>query len=800
MKADKIREVVASMTLEEKASFIAGRDFWSLQGLEREGIPSIMVTDGPHGLRKQTAATDMLGLNESNPAIAFPAGCAQASAFDPAVAETVGRELGKLAQAENVGVVLGPALNIKRSPLCGRNFEYYSEDPLVSGRTAAAAIRGVQGEGVGACPKHYCANNQEYYRMTSNSVVDEQTMREIYLPGFETAVKDAQPWSIMCSYNRLNGTYLSENRKYLTEILKEEWGFDGAVMTDWGACDEPVESLAAGLDLEMPGAAKDNVRAVRSAAESGQLPMEVLDEAVARVLTMITRYTERHDPEMDGTDAAKYYDFEAGHAAARTAAEECAVLLRNEGGVLPLSREEKVVFLGEFAEAPRYQGGGSSHISPYRVTSAKEAVLGWENVSFAQGYRETASPEESEALLQEAVQAAQRADKAVIFAGLPESYESEGLDRADMNLPAEQNRLISAVAAVQPNTIVVLHNGAPVALPWLEEVAGVLEMYLGGEAVGEAAVNLLYGEVNPGGRLAETFPLRVEDTPCYPYYGVEKDDVVYREGRLVGYRFYETMKREAAFPFGYGLSYTSFAYSDLTLEKGASEAAEGQQAQAGAEHSAEAGAGAAGGQTGWISMTDEDTLTVRVSVTNTGSRAGKEVVQLYIGNAKGDTVRPLRELRDYAKVELQPGETKEVSFTLGKRAFAEWNEQAGDWSVPEGVYTVEIGRNASEILCSAPVQVSPVQPRPVLFTVNSPLGDVMKTPAGQAVLGQMMQAMKGEVNAPSESEASPMSDEATQATGMAMPLRALVSFAPDMTRAQAQQIVDAINAAQGQAR
>lgn len=460
MDAQKIRR---RMTLEQKAAFCSGLDFWHLHGVEN--IPPVMVTDGPHGLRKQAEGVDHLGLNESVKAICFPAGCALACSFDPELAERMGAELGKLAQAEDISAVLGPAMNIKRSPLCGRNFEYYSEDPLLSTKMASGAVKGIQSRHVGACPKHFLANNQEYYRMSSNSVVDEQTMREIYLASFEETVREAKPWTVMCSYNKINGTYACENKTYLTDILRGEWGFDGYVMTDWGALDDPVESLKAGLDLGMPGPSPESVRQIVQAVENGTLNEAVVDQAVDRILSVVLKYVENHD---DGAS----YDYEAGHEAARQIETECAVLLKNEDHVLPLSETENVVMIGQYCKAPRYQGGGSSHINPYRVSCAWDEVGKLPHVTYAQGYSDRNGDDDS-ALLAEAVEKAQLADKAIIFAGLPDAYETEGVDRKSIDMPENQNRLIAAVAAVQPNTVVVLHNGSAISMPWLPSVKAV---------------------------------------------------------------------------------------------------------------------------------------------------------------------------------------------------------------------------------------------------------------------------------------------------------------------------------------
>lgn len=751
---NKIKELIEQMTLDEKIKMCVGKDFWHTQGCERLGIPSVMVTDGPHGLRRQEGAGDQLALGNSEKAICFPAGCAIASSFDPDLAKTVGSELGKLAQTLGVATVLGPAMNIKRSPLCGRNFEYYSEDPLVSSEIAKGMIEGIQKEHVGACPKHFVANNQELYRMTSNSVVDEQTMREFYLASFEDAVKEAKPLSIMCSYNKINGTYASENKEYLTDILRGEWGFEGEVMTDWGACDDPVESLKAGMDLCMPGPGPDNVRQIIEAVENGTLDEAVVDQAAARVLRMVLEY-EAHKTDED-------YDFEIGHEMAKKVSEESSILLKNEDKILPLKESEKVLFVGNFVRTPRYQGGGSSHINPYKVTSVWEEVGDLETVSYAQGYGE----DPDERLLEEAVQAAKKAEKVVIFAGLTDSFESEGYDRKDLNIPAHQEKLIQEIAKVQPNTIVVLHNGSPIAMPWAEDVKGILELYLGGEAVGTAVANLLYGKVNPSGRLAETFPYEVEDTPTYPYYGVEKDDVLYREGVLVGYRYYETLKKQVLFPFGYGLSYTEFEYSNLMLDK--------------------------------ESMNDSEEVRVSVDVTNTGSMQGKEVVQVYVAGGRKDKVRPVRQLRAFQKISLMPGETKTVEFKLGRRAFAEWNVQIHDWYVPDGTYEIQIAKSASEILMKKEITVTSTRLLKPHFTINSPMGDMLSHPTAAPVLKAAMAELMGKERAArmessQSDESGALNSQAMEASMMATPMRSMISFSPDAKKNQIEKLIQRIN-------
>lgn len=548
METAKIKELVSKMTLEEKASLCSGLDFWHTKGVERLGIPSEMVSDGPHGLRKQDDKADHLGINDSIQAVCFPAGCATASSFNRELVTKLGETLGEECQAENVSAILGPAMNIKRSPLCGRNFEYYSEDPLVSTEMAGALVHGVQSKHIGTSPKHFMANNQEYHRLTSSSEMDERTMREIYLASFEGMVKKEKPWTIMNAYNKLNGTYLCENKEMLTDVLRREWGFDGYVMTDWGAMNDRVEALKAGCNLEMPSCEGATDAEIVAAVQDGTLDESVLDKSCEEYLNVIFKYEENRDKNA-------VFQHEKDHETAREIEEECIVLLKNEDALLPLSADKKVAFIGKYAEKPRYQGGGSSHINSFKTESAMDAVeflatVKKENITFAKGFDDV-EDKADEALAAKAVEAAANADVAVIFAGLPDSFESEGYDRKHLGMPNCQNALIEAVAEAQPNTIVVLHNGAPVEMPWLGKVKAVLEAYLGGQAVGGAVVNVLYGNANPSGRLAETFPLRIQDTPCYLNYGGEHDKSVYSEGVFVGYRYYTSKEMEVLFPFGY---------------------------------------------------------------------------------------------------------------------------------------------------------------------------------------------------------------------------------------------------------
>lgn len=560
MTKEKIKDLIAKMTLEERAAMCSGADFWHTESCERLGIPASMVSDGPHGLRKQDDKADHLGVNESIKAVCFPAGCGTAASFNRDLLYHMGETLGNECQAEGVSVILGPAVNIKRSPLCGRNFEYYSEDPLVASEIAGSLIRGVQSKHVGTSLKHFLANNQETRRMSVDEIIDERTLNEIYLAAFEGAVKKAKPWTVMCSYNKINGTYTAAHHKYLTETLRDKWGFDGYVMSDWGAVNDRVEDLKAGLDLEMPSSMGVNDKLIVEAVQNGTLEEQVLDTAVERILNIVYRYNENRDTEA-------VFDLDHDHEVAKKVAEETIVLLKNEN-VLPLTEGEEIAFIGKYAKKPRYQGGGSSHINSHKITGALDAAeaAGNTHIVYAQGFDDK-EDKTDEVLLAEAVETAKKAKAAVIFAGLPDAFESEGFDRKHMRMPDCQNELIERVAAVQPNTIVVLHNGAPVEMPWADRVKGILEAYLGGQAVGGAEYDILFGKVNPSAKLPETFPKQLEDNPSYLAGFGEGDHVEYREGIFVGYRYYDKKKMDVLFPFGYGLSYTTFAYSNLCLDK-----------------------------------------------------------------------------------------------------------------------------------------------------------------------------------------------------------------------------------------
>ena len=733
-----IKKIISEMTLEEKAGLCSGADFWRTKAVERLNVPQMMVSDGPHGLRKQDDAADHVGINDSIKAVCFPPGVTIASSFDRDLINTIGRALGESAQAEELGIVLGPAVNIKRSPLCGRNFEYLSEDPYLSSEMATSQIKGIQSQGIGTSIKHYLANSQEHRRLSSDSIVDERTLREIYLPTFEKAVKEAKPWTVMCSYNRINGIHASEHYQFLTSILRDEWGFDGFVVSDWGAVNDRVKGLAAGLDLEMPYSHGETDKQIVQAVKNGTLDEALLDKSVKNILGVIDKWIKQRKP-------LAIFDREAQHKMARKAAGESMVLLKNER-ILPLKKSGKIAFIGGFAKTPRFQGGGSSHINAFKQSNALHVAMSIDNfeIIYADGY----GKDITESMLKDAVSAAQDSDIAVVFAGLPDSFESEGYDRPNMYLPDDHNRLIEAVAAVQPDTVVVLHNGSPVEMPWINKVKGVLEAYLGGQAVGEAVVDILFGDVNPSGKLAETFPLRLEDNPSHLYYLGEKDAVEYREGEFVGYRYYDTVQKDVLFPFGHGLSYTQFSYTNLTI--------------------------------GASNITENDTVSLSVDIRNSGDVAGKEIAQLYIAPPKGDAIRPLKELKGFHKVHLEPGENKTVHFNLDKRSFAYFNMEIHDWFVESGNYDILIGSSSRDIRIQTSIQVNSTQSIPVVFNRNSLMGDILAIPEKAKIMTDLLGTMN-EFLGIDESSSGDVADEAITAEMKKamfdyMPIRNLVCF------------------------
>lgn len=735
-----IKKIISEMTLEEKAGMCSGADFWHLKGVERLGIPQVMVSDGPHGLRKQDQSADHLGINDSIKAVCFPTACATACSFDRDLLQEMGEALGRECQAEDVSVILGPAANIKRSPLCGRNFEYFSEDPYLASQMAASHIKGVESQDVGTSLKHFAANNQEHRRMSCSSEIDERTFREIYLAAFEGAVKEGKPDTLMCSYNKINGVFASENHKLLTEVLRDDWGFEGYVMSDWGAVNDRVQGLEAGLELEMPASGGDTDKEIVQAVKSGRLKESVLDTAVERILKVIFHYTDNRKQVT--------WDKEEDHKLAARIATESMVLLKNDG-ILPLPRQgKKIAFIGKFADKPRYQGGGSSHINSYKVVSALEAVKAYAEVTYAQGY-DIKEDIVDKALEAEAVKAAQTVDIAVIFAGLPDAFESEGYDRSHMRMPQCQNHLISEILKVQKNVVVVLHNGSPIEMPWADDVKGILESYLCGQAVGEAQCALLFGEANPCGKLAETIPYKLSDNPSYLNFPGDGKVVEYKEGVFVGYRYYDTKEMPVRFPFGYGLSYTDYEYHDMKLSA--------------------------------KQIKDTDKLTVSVQVTNTGKMAGKEIVQVYVADKTDAVSRPCKELKGFAKVSLEPGETKTVEVELDKRSFAWYNTQIHDWYAASGDYEILVGASSADIRLKDSVELISTTTIPMEITRNTVVAELTGNPGTAAVLKKYMDSFNEVLGGGKKEEASEAANEAvTEEMSMKMmensPLRSFRSF------------------------
>jgi len=729
-----IQNLVSQMTLEEKASLCSGAGFWHTEAIERLGIPSITLTDGPHGLRKQKQGADHLGIYESVPATCFPAACATASSFDEELLAEMGKALARECIEEDVSIILGPGTNIKRSPLCGRNFEYFSEDPYLATKLSAAHINGVQSLGIGTSLKHYAANNQESYRMTVDAIVDERTLREIYLASFEGAVKAAKPATVMCAYNKVNGEYAGENKYLLTDILRDEWGFDGYVVSDWGAVNDRVKGLEAGLELEMPTSQGGNDARIVQAVQSGQLKESVLDQAVARLLKITFETQVTADQKAKNT-----LDMNKNNEIARKVATESIVLLKNDDSILPLAADKKIAFIGEFFENPRYQGGGSSHVNPYKLTAAKDETGTFPNASYAQGFY-IKQDETCDALLAEAVKLAKESEVCVIFAGLPDRIESEGYDRKHMRLPDNQLQLISEIAKIQPHCVVVLHNGSPIEMPWLDSVKGLVEAYLAGQATGGAIMDILSGKVNPSGKLAETFPLRLQDNPSYINFPGDSEKVEYREGLFVGYRYYDKKEMPVLFPFGYGLSYTTFEYSSLTVDK--------------------------------TEAVDTDTITAYVKIKNTGNRAGKEVVQLYVAPKCNKVVRPIKELKGFAKVDLNPGEEKTVSFVLNKRSFAFYDVELKDWRVEGGTYGILIGASSQDIRLETDITVTPATPHHSKLTINTPMAEIMAHPKGMAAL-QLLGDVSRLVEARNQDDGMSAMMEAMRKE---IPLRAVANF------------------------
>ena len=695
-----IQSLIAQMTLEEKAALCTGASMWTTTPVERLGIPEMVVSDGPHGVRR---VPDVHALGaQSLPATCFPTASCLASTWDVNLLRKMGSALAEEAIALNVDVLLGPGNNMKRSPLGGRNFEYFSEDPYLAGELAVSLIDGIQGKGVGTSLKHYAANNQEFQRFSIDAQVDERTLREIYLPAFEKAVKKAKPWTVMCCYNKVNGFYGSENHYLLTDILKNEWGFEGLVVSDWGAVHDRVASLKAGLDWEMPGPQERRVKAVVEAVRSGELDEAVLNESVRRILNIVFKAKE--------TPKTGAFDVDAHHKLAHKIAAEGMVLLKNNG-LLPLKGQQHIAVIGRAAENAHFQGGGSSHINPTKVAmpfKELQAQAGNAELTYAEGYPvdDSFRPE----MIDQAVGLAKSADVAILYIALPSYKESEGYDRTDLDLTDQQVALIKAVAKVQPKTVVVLNNGAPVAMSaWIADVAAVLEAWMMGQAGGAAIADVLFGKVNPSGKLAETYPLKLADTPAYLNWPGGAGEVRYGEGLFIGYRYYDAKQVPVLFPFGYGLSYTTFAYSNPKVSAN--------------------------------TFKDVDGLTVTVDVTNTGSFAGREIVQVYVHDQKSGLTRPEKELKGFAKVELQPGETKSVSIQLDFRAFAYYHPEYRQWITEDGDFDILIAASAADIRHSLTVTLQSTLDLPCVLDKESTIREWTVDPRGKTVIAPLLEQM-----------------------------------------------------------
>jgi len=704
MSNTKIKPLLNALTLEEKAMLCGGKDFWNLHGVERLNLPSIMVTDGPHGLRKQDGEGDHVGLNAAVKATCFPTASGLAATWNTKLIEEMGVALGKECRAEEVSVLLGPGTNIKRNPLGGRNFEYFSEDPLLAGDMSAAWIKGVQSQGVGTSLKHFAVNNHEHCRMTVDAVVDQRTLREIYLPAFERAVKQTQPWTVMCSYNKVNGTYAAEHKQLLDDILVKEWGFEGIIVTDWGANNDRVEGVKNGQHLEMPSSGDMNTKKIIAAVESGQLTMEALDKSVARVLELILK--SQASLESDKVTA----DLTAHHKLAARIAEETCVLLKNDN-LLPVAVGKKVAVIGSLANNTRYQGAGSSKINPFKLEQPLDEIkkrFGANNVTYTAGYH--LNDTEDSAEIVNAVELAKQADVVFLFAGLTPKYESEGFDRQHLNLPQVQLDLINALGDQLAKTVVILQNGAPVVLPFVEKVPAILEAYLGGQAGASAIAKVLSGDVNPSGKLAETFPASLDDVPSQPYFPGSTKQVQYREAIWVGYRYFDTTGTKALFPFGHGLSYTNFTYYHLTLLSGDK-----------------------------APFNESASIKLQVTITNTGNRAGAEVVQCYVGQKSPSQPRPAKELKAFEKVFLEPGESKEIVFELNYRAFAYWHQEKATWVAESGEYQIHIGASVADIRDTASIVLdtdnTAEQPNPALASYFAPAKRDFNDEAFSALLG-----------------------------------------------------------------
>jgi beta-glucosidase len=731
---DRIDEIIRKMTLEEKAALCTGATNWTTTPIPRLDVPALTFSDGPHGVRREADPTSLTA--ESLPATCFPTASCTASTWDVDLMHSLGQALAEECIALKVDVLLGPGVNMKRSPACGRNFEYFSEDPYLAGQMAASYILGVQSKGVGTSLKHYAVNNQETRRLVISADVDERTLREIYLPAFETAVKQAKPWTVMCMYNKLNGTFGSENHKLLVEILKEEWNFKGLAVSDWGAVHDRLLALKGGLDLEMPGPREPRVKAVLAAVRSGELDSSVLDEAVRRILRIV--FQARETPKGGSFDAP------AHHALARRMAAEGMVLLKNNG-ILPLKGQQRIAVIGRAAKKPYYQGGGSSHIRPTRLDIPIDELqkrAGSAQLTYTEGY--PAEDRHDHDLIEAAVEHARAAEVALLYIALPDAKESEGYDRPDLDLPSHQVALIKSVCAAQPKTVVILNNGAPLVMgEWIDSPAAVLEAWMMGQAGGGAIADVVFGKVNPCGRLAETFPIKLADTPAFLNFPGDKTSVRYGEGIFIGYRYYEAKQVPVQFPFGYGMSYTTFEYRNPRVSR--------------------------------PGFKDVEGLSVSVDVTNTGDRLGKEVVQVYVHDHHASLVRPAKELKGFAKLELRPGETKTVTIELDFRAFAFFHPGHMQWITEDGEFDIMIGSSSADIRHILTVTLESTFNLPSLLNKDSTLRDWMEDRRGSEVLASHLPQINEQIKAifGGEQEAEGLD---TQGFLLDMPLMDLFMF------------------------
>ncbi len=693
------------MTLEQKASICTGASKWTTVPFEDHGITSLNMSDGPHGLRH--IADENAGVQQSEPATAFPTASLTAATWNRELINSMGRALGEECVAQGVDIILGPGVNMKRTPLCGRNFEYFSEDPYLAGEMGTAFIKGVQSQGVGTSLKHFAVNNQETQRLVVNARLSERALREIYLPAFEKAVKEAQPYTVMCSYNKVNGAYASENQHLLTDILKNEWGFEGLVVSDWGAVHDQVDALKAGLDLEMPGPDDTQVQRVVKAVRDGELSEARLDDAVRRILTVLAKARE--------TKKEGQFNAEAHHQLAAEVAAEGMVLLKNSG-LLPLKNQKKIAVIGRTAVETHYQGNGSSHINPTRLDAPLDALRSAAPqvaFTYAEGY--SGDDDENADMISQAVELAKASEVALLFIGLPDHIESEGYDRSSLDLTLQQQALIEAVAAAQPNCIVILNNGAPVRLnPWIDSVPAVLEAYMMGQAGAQAIAGILFGHINPSGKLAETFPLNLEDTPAYLNFPGEAHDVWYGEGLYIGYRYYDKMQKRVQFPFGFGLSYTHFSYSNARVST--------------------------------AEFNDQEGVNVSVDVTNTGSLAGKEVVQIYIRQRNPQISRPDKELKGFEKLALEPGETKTVTMHLDFRSFAYWHPMYKQWVADSDDFEILIGASSQDIRAVLPARLNSTQKLPCILNRESTIKEWEQDPYGGPFFRELKSMLLGAID------------------------------------------------------